>query len=77
MFFWYWLTSVILDKGLLNGLLYYRPFVILLLYVQWLCWFHLQVIFAKDGHYALKELSRSGYEVVSIDWTVKPELARY
>jgi len=42
-----------------------------------MCWFLLQVIFAKDGHYALKELSRSGYEVVSIDWTVKPELARY
>jgi len=39
--------------------------------------FHLQVIFAKDGHYALTELTASGYEVVSVDWTIRPELARY
>lgn len=34
------------------------------------------VIFAKGAHFALKELSESGYEVVSIDWTVSPEEAR-
>nr|XP_033772825.1 uroporphyrinogen decarboxylase isoform X2 [Geotrypetes seraphini] len=34
------------------------------------------IVFAKDGHYALKELSRSGYEVVGLDWTVSPQEAR-
>ncbi|XKL60259.1 hypothetical protein PGB90_001275 [Kerria lacca] len=34
------------------------------------------VIFAKGAHYALKELSEAGYEVVSIDWTINPEEAR-
>lgn len=34
------------------------------------------VIFAKGAHYALKELSESGYDVVSIDWTITPEEAR-
>jgi len=28
------------------------------------------IIFAKGAHYALKELSQSGFEVVSLDWTV-------
>ena len=37
---------------------------------------HLQVIFAKDAHYALEDISMSGYEVVSLDWTIKPEHAR-
>ena len=36
----------------------------------------LQIIFAKDAHYVLEELSVSGYEVVSVDWTNEPELAR-
>jgi len=36
----------------------------------------LQVIFAKDAHYALEELSTSGYDVVSLDWTIAPEHAR-
>ena len=34
------------------------------------------VIFAKGAHYALEELSECNYEVISIDWTVNPELAR-
>ena len=34
------------------------------------------IIFAKDGHYALEELSQSHYEVVGIDWTIKPQQAR-
>jgi uroporphyrinogen decarboxylase len=33
-------------------------------------------IFAKGAHYALPELGKSGYEVVGIDWTVDPKLAR-
>lgn len=33
-------------------------------------------IFAKGAHYALKELSDSGYEVIGIDWTVDPVEAR-
>ena len=34
------------------------------------------MIFAKDVQYALQELSTSGYEVVSLDWTVEPQHAR-
>ncbi|XP_030061027.1 uroporphyrinogen decarboxylase [Microcaecilia unicolor] len=34
------------------------------------------IVFAKDGHYALEELSRSGYEVVGLDWTISPREAR-
>ncbi|XP_070563545.1 uroporphyrinogen decarboxylase-like [Ptychodera flava] len=34
------------------------------------------IVFAKGAHYALKELSQSGYDVVGIDWTVQPTLAR-
>lgn len=34
------------------------------------------VIFAKGAHYALKDLSEAGYDVVSIDWTINPEDAR-
>uniref|UniRef100_A0A2K5IT59 Uroporphyrinogen decarboxylase n=1 Tax=Colobus angolensis palliatus TaxID=336983 RepID=A0A2K5IT59_COLAP len=35
-----------------------------------------QIIFAKDGHFALEELSQAGYEVVGLDWTVAPKKAR-
>uniref|UniRef100_A0A7N5NZX1 Uroporphyrinogen decarboxylase n=1 Tax=Ailuropoda melanoleuca TaxID=9646 RepID=A0A7N5NZX1_AILME len=34
-----------------------------------------QIIFAKDGHFALEELAQAGYEVVGLDWTVAPEKA--
>lgn len=34
------------------------------------------VVFAKDVHFALEDLSNSGYEVVGIDWTIKPTHAR-
>ena len=34
-------------------------------------------MFAKDAHYALEDLAKSGYDVVSIDWTIKPTHARY
>ncbi len=37
----------------------------------------LQIIFAKDAHFALEELANSGYEVVSLDWTIKPQHARW
>ncbi|KAJ9601756.1 hypothetical protein L9F63_000048 [Diploptera punctata] len=33
-------------------------------------------IFAKGAHYALKELAGSGYDVVGLDWTIRPEDAR-
>lgn len=35
-----------------------------------------QIVFAKDGHYGLEDLSDSGYEVVSLDWTIDPRSAR-
>ncbi|ELU18848.1 hypothetical protein CAPTEDRAFT_180157 [Capitella teleta] len=34
------------------------------------------IVFAKDAHFALEELSQSGYEVMGLDWTVKPQNAR-
>lgn len=34
------------------------------------------IVFAKDGHYALEDLSQSHYEVVSLDWTIDPRSAR-
>ncbi|XP_058031229.1 uroporphyrinogen decarboxylase isoform X3 [Ahaetulla prasina] len=34
------------------------------------------IIFAKDAHYALEDLAQSGYEVVSLDWTICPQEAR-
>uniref|UniRef100_A0A8C6ZR54 Uroporphyrinogen decarboxylase n=1 Tax=Nothoprocta perdicaria TaxID=30464 RepID=A0A8C6ZR54_NOTPE len=35
-----------------------------------------QIVFAKDAHYALPELARAGYEVVGLDWTIRPQDAR-
>uniref|UniRef100_A0A3Q2Q2V0 Uroporphyrinogen decarboxylase n=1 Tax=Fundulus heteroclitus TaxID=8078 RepID=A0A3Q2Q2V0_FUNHE len=35
-----------------------------------------QIVFAKDAHYALEELSESHYEVVGLDWTIDPRAAR-
>lgn len=35
-----------------------------------------QIIFAKDAHYALEDLAQAGYEVVGLDWTIRPEEAR-
>lgn len=37
-------------------------------------WF--QNVFAKDAHYALRDLSNSGYDVISLDWTIDPSAAR-
>ncbi len=34
------------------------------------------IVFAKGAHYALAQLGESGYEVVGLDWTVRPEEAR-
>ncbi|CAH8467124.1 unnamed protein product [Dicrocoelium dendriticum] len=34
------------------------------------------IVFAKDAHYALQELIDSGYDVVSLDWTICPTHAR-
>ncbi|MBN3302381.1 DCUP decarboxylase, partial [Amia calva] len=34
------------------------------------------IVFAKDGHYALEDLSQSQYEVVGLDWTIDPQAAR-
>ncbi|ELU00207.1 hypothetical protein CAPTEDRAFT_151369 [Capitella teleta] len=33
-------------------------------------------VFAKDAHYALPDLSNSGFDVVSLDWTMNPSAAR-
>lgn len=35
-----------------------------------------QIVFAKDAHYALEDLSQSQYEVVGLDWTIDPRSAR-
>ncbi|KAL5022551.1 hypothetical protein ScPMuIL_001706 [Solemya velum] len=34
------------------------------------------VVFAKDAHFAIEDLANAGYEVVSLDWTIKPTHAR-
>ncbi|XP_022097151.1 uroporphyrinogen decarboxylase-like isoform X1 [Acanthaster planci] len=34
------------------------------------------IVFAKGCHYAIEELSKTGYDVVSLDWTIHPEVAR-
>jgi uroporphyrinogen decarboxylase len=34
------------------------------------------IVFAKDGHFVLEELSQSHYEVIGLDWTIKPKQAR-
>ena len=36
-----------------------------------------QIVFAKGAHYALPHLSSSGYDVVGLDWTIRPQEARY
>jgi uroporphyrinogen decarboxylase len=33
-------------------------------------------VFAKDGHFVLEELAQSHYEVIGLDWTIKPKMAR-
>jgi len=34
------------------------------------------IIFAKGGHYAISEISKLNYNVVGIDWTIDPSVAR-
>ncbi|EDV23097.1 uncharacterized protein TRIADDRAFT_27497 [Trichoplax adhaerens] len=34
------------------------------------------IVFAKGAHYALHQLSNIGYDVVGMDWTIDPEVAR-
>lgn len=34
------------------------------------------IVFPKGGHYALKDLASLKYEVIGIDWTVDPAIAR-
>ncbi|KAL2301824.1 hypothetical protein Nmel_011223 [Mimus melanotis] len=34
------------------------------------------IIFAKDAHYALRDLAHAGYEVIGLDWTIRPQEAR-
>ncbi|KAJ0011910.1 hypothetical protein NQD34_012885 [Periophthalmus magnuspinnatus] len=34
------------------------------------------IVFAKDAHYGLEDLSQSHYEVVGLDWTIDPRSAR-
>uniref|UniRef100_A0A8D8T0A1 Uroporphyrinogen decarboxylase n=1 Tax=Cacopsylla melanoneura TaxID=428564 RepID=A0A8D8T0A1_9HEMI len=33
-------------------------------------------IFAKGAHYALEPLSKTNYDIVGLDWTIEPSLAR-
>jgi len=30
------------------------------------------VVFVKGGHYAIKQLSTFGYDVIGLDWTIDP-----
>ncbi|XP_064624673.1 uroporphyrinogen decarboxylase-like [Lineus longissimus] len=34
------------------------------------------VVFAKDAHHSIEDLSASGYDVVGLDWGIKPKNAR-
>lgn len=34
------------------------------------------IIFPKGGHYTIAELSKTNYDVVGLDWTIDPEVAR-
>ncbi|KAF2349517.1 Uroporphyrinogen decarboxylase (URO-D) [Trinorchestia longiramus] len=34
------------------------------------------IVFPKGGHYALRSLSKTNYDVIGVDWTVDPALAR-
>ena len=36
----------------------------------------LQTVFPKGGHYALPALALTNYDVIGVDWTVAPALAR-
>ena len=33
-------------------------------------------VFARGSHYALEDLEKTGYDIVSLDWTISPEKAR-
>jgi uroporphyrinogen decarboxylase len=33
-------------------------------------------IFARGSHYALEDLDKSNYDIISLDWTITPENAR-
>jgi uroporphyrinogen-III decarboxylase len=35
-----------------------------------------QTVFAKGAHYALESLSKSGYDVIGLDWTMDPKMSR-
>ena len=35
-----------------------------------------QIIFAKGAHYALEEISKLGYNVIGLDWTVDAKSTR-
>ena len=35
-----------------------------------------QTVFAKGAHYAVKELSQTDYDVLSLDWTMSAKDAR-
>jgi len=34
------------------------------------------IVFAKGAHYALEELGKSKYDVIGLDWTIDPKIAR-
>ncbi len=38
--------------------------------------FCLQCIFPKGGHFSLEQLSTAGYDIIGLDWTIKPDEGR-
>ncbi len=34
------------------------------------------IVFAKGANYAIEDLSKSQYDVVGLDWTISPSIAR-
>ncbi len=34
------------------------------------------IVFAKGANYAIEDLSKSKYDVVGLDWTISPSVAR-
>jgi uroporphyrinogen decarboxylase len=39
-------------------------------------YFLLQCIFPKGGHFSLEQLSTAGYDIIGLDWTIKPDEGR-
>lgn len=51
------------------------PMVLLVLLGNYFLFF--QIVFARGAHHSLPSIASMGYDVISIDWTIDPVLARY